>query len=1632
MKFIFNIITSIAVRFRLLTLVMVVVLLGLGITAANDLNQELLPPIEFPQTVILAQSSGMTSEQVLTILTERMEAELDAIPDIINLDSQTTGAFGGIIIAYNDFGIDQARLRGEIRAALNNVWLPQRSIIAPADADPTEFAAGLLSDLSGDALIYLTTINPNLPFQLSPDVWDALSDDAVRTLIAYLAQQTETVNQGSALERLVAQEISPQLNTIEAVAGVEVSGGQALPGEEVDALLVADESAEAASQLLRIAPDIWTRVAARFDDLNDLDDNALDVLNAESITIPETAPALPSSWGVGFTSADDLIEIETLTAPVPEILNSFWREGEIVGALGQTDDLTPEIVERMLEIEPTMVEYFEAEHLVAMSPDVFAVLPDEFINDLDGFTRDELAAAALAQTITGETLERAPVPLPDPWRIQPPQIITFSFADIPLAAFSVASTSVPSADAPQIAEAPDPDEDAALDGAGLPDDSEETPVINDVIPEGPPLPPIFQLIGAGFDTELNTADDLIAVPLPDELAEASGIATLSAADLFNFIVDPPDFGDEGGFDASAFPFDPGLLISSLNADVIAFIAEYDPTFLTTLSPVVYDRFSDEVLALPMISPPLADVWDILGGQPQFADSPLRAAEDLLRIGDGRASDVLNTINANIPDNFVGYEVRLFDSLTPGVMRYLAAAESDLYTNLDSDILLKLSPDVLDALPGSVLAALDDDIAGQVRAIASGEANSAFADLRELYATNIPPADPNAPPLNVDWAVIAPFYNIELDSADDFFRFPDNFPFEDASAFINSIFDSAQGINFAPSLMGNLPVEAVEYMVARDASVLENLRVEALQLMTDEALEVLPEALQERAASDGQPFIPVRQVTRTDGSPSLFVTVFKDADANTVTTYKEVEALMREIDAANDDIAVGVVFEQSSFIEDSISGVAREGGLGAVFAVIIILVFLSGGRWARSSRQIVGIAVGLIAMALLAGLTFSGLDAAGGDWNRAFAETDIIFRVLLMAGVVAGLLIFLWPGNLPDPAWRATIVIAVSIPLSILTSLVVMRWFSPFMHGIISPLAEGSAFFTFVLRLFPEELTLNIMTLSGLTVAVGRIVDDSIVVLENIFRQIQAGGDKREAILTGTRDVSAAIFTATLIAVIVFLPLGLTGGLIGAFFLPFGLAVTYALLGSFTVALTVVPALAYVFIDADDVPEEQDLWVAQFYLPVLRWALSSNRSKSIVLGVAILSMFFGFFLLSQRPAAFLPQFGEPQVTVDIQLPPSSRIIETNERVVQLEQFVADTIPAEQISTIQTTVGGGGAGFESFFAGSGVTESRANVVIGLGVGQNELTEWTRIIREEAEIIFGESYVTVSASTIGGDFGGFELVVAGPQEELAVLDPIIIETLNNIDGITNVSSNLSEAAADADGPATFVRVNRESAASYSAELETENTIGITREAIEVIRGLPELSDNIRVSEGFQSEVQTEGFNSLPIAMGIAIVIVVGILIVSFGSLVYWMAIILSIVVAPVGAAIALTITDRVLGISALIGLLMLLGLVVTNAVVLIDRVRSNRNERGMDVYDALIEAGARRLRPILMTSLATIIALTPLAIGLSDGAIIASELGTVVIGGIFSSTLLTLIVVPTAYSVFYPLHKRLSLARGDKNVD
>ncbi|MDQ7035455.1 MAG: efflux RND transporter permease subunit [Anaerolineae bacterium] len=1514
--------------------------------------------------------------------------------------------------------------------------------------------------MSPDVMIYLMANYPTFSFQLAPDVWAELPDETVEAMLAYLASQVAASNDAkSALEQLVEQEVLPQIEAVDLVANVVIAGGQALPGETSSAFATIETDEEAQSLLFQLSPDVWEVVAARIDGISELNQDAVETLSNIEVRVPEITPVLPESWQFDhFHNASDLEEMASLTRPIVVVFNDFVTTGTIKGALGQTDDLTPDVIEQMLAIDPTLAQYFEAEHLVAMSQDVFDSLPEDL--NLDGFTRDDLAAAALARSLTGSSVTPDPVDLPAPWMISPPQIITFSLADLPLATFSVFSTAAPDETVDSS------DENTTSETSNVADESAsdivETPEVVDY-PEGPELPRLYALLGEQFGVELDTADDLLEIRLSPEIAQVLGgddivfIANLlpQAAQLAEQFLgtgdegtDAPEspFGDIAAFDPASFArFMPALaqcnidvsgliggggedgfdiapitngLINCLDSEVIAYLLENDPSIAIRLSPAVLDLMSADALAVDGISPLLSNVWSALSDRPEFQTMALRSADDVLALGDGSAAQVLDTINREVPSRFEGYEVRLFDSLSPTILAYFAANEDDFYANLDSDVLLKLAPTTLAAIPDDVLETLPEDVREQALAIVSGEQASAIQALADLYTSEEIPERPDAPILNDEWDEIAQFMSVQLNNAYDMFRFPE--AMGTPSEFINGLFDSPGGTNFAPDLLGYMPLDAFNYIADEDPNFVNELEPRALILLSEEIYQQLPQAIRDKAES-GEVFIPTTQVTRSNGAPSLLITIFKEADANTVTVFHDVDDVIRAISDANPNIDVEVAFEQSSFIEESISSVFQSGMLGAVFAVVNILIFLSGDMWGRQGRSITGMAVIVISVLFLVMLYFLN----GSSTERIFSEDLILVTVLGIFGLIAGFGILVWPGRLPFPSWRPTLVIAVSIPLSILSALALMHWLPPAMNAVLGQYSDNG-FVAFILKLAPESLTLNIMTLSGLTVAVGRLVDDSIVVLENIFRELQSGKDKREAVLYATRDVSVAIFSATSIAVIVFLPLGLTGGLISEFFLPFGLAVTYTLLSSFLTAITVVPVLAYMFISSEHVPSDEETWMQRIYVPVLEWVIGTVGRRVIVLLFAIALFFASIWLLGQRPAAFLPQFGEAQLVISVSMPQGTSLIETNDRVLEVESAIREVIPAEDLNTIRTIVGGGGLDFEALLGGGGVSENQADVTVTINSSER-LDEYTNTMREEANVIFGEENVTVGAVSFGdGGFGGFELVLSGAdQDVLEDLNDDIIAALENFPELSNVSSNLADD--DETGPATLIRVNGTSALTFVGELQTDDTINFLNQAIETVRSQVDLPEGVVIGQGFDSELQTEGFQSTLIAIPIAGIFVVIILILVFRSPIYWLVVMLSVLVAPIGAAIALTITDRVFGISSIIGLLMLLGLVVTNAIVLIDRVGSNRTERGMNLHDAVVEAGSRRIRPILMTALTTIIGLIPLSLGLAEGAIIAAELGTVVIGGVISSTLLTLIVVPAAYYLATPIHSLLTRPFG-----
>jgi HAE1 family hydrophobic/amphiphilic exporter-1 len=235
--------------------------------------------------------------------------------------------------------------------------------------------------------------------------------------------------------------------------------------------------------------------------------------------------------------------------------------------------------------------------------------------------------------------------------------------------------------------------------------------------------------------------------------------------------------------------------------------------------------------------------------------------------------------------------------------------------------------------------------------------------------------------------------------------------------------------------------------------------------------------------------------------------------------------------------------------------------------------------------------------------------------------------------------------------------------------------------------------------------------------------------------------------------------------------------------------------------------------------------------------------------------------------------------------------------------------------------------------------------------------------------------------------------------------IQSLNDVDGLANISSNLYDTG-------TFLRIDGEPAIRFGGELETKDSLRVTTRAKEALADIAPAG--ITISEGFESQMQSEGFAQTFQAIGISIVLVYLVMVLTFQSFIYPFTILFSLPLAVIGAAVALWLSDSILGLSSMVGMMMLVGIVVTNAIVLVSRVQVNRKERRLETKAALLEAGRTRLRPILMTAIAAILALVPLAIGFSEGAIIASELAIVVIGGLTTSTFLTLLIVPVMFNI------------------
>jgi hydrophobic/amphiphilic exporter-1 (mainly G- bacteria), HAE1 family len=686
-----------------------------------------------------------------------------------------------------------------------------------------------------------------------------------------------------------------------------------------------------------------------------------------------------------------------------------------------------------------------------------------------------------------------------------------------------------------------------------------------------------------------------------------------------------------------------------------------------------------------------------------------------------------------------------------------------------------------------------------------------------------------------------------------------------------------------------------------------------------------------------------------------------------------------------------VFDQAPFVEKSIESLTTEGALGLIMAVIVILVFLL--------------------------------------------------------------------------SVRSTLVTAVSIPLSVLVALIVL-WIG--------------------------DYSLNLLTLGALTIAIGRVVDDSIVVLENIKRHLGYGEDRRTAILTGVREVAGAVTASTLTTVAVFAPIALVGGFVGQLFAPFAITVTVALLASLLVSLTVIPVLAYWFLKparagAREAAEARELRspLQRAYLPVIRFA-TRRRWTTVAVGLVVLIGTFG--LASRLETNFLDQSGQNTLSVTQEMPVGTSLAVTDKAAEQVEGVLRAT---PEVKSYQVTVGGGP--MSSLFGGGGANSANYSITLTDG---HDAVEVGDLLRDKLGALGGAGEITVGSDSGGGvNANELQVVVkAADQKALEAATAQVRDALTATSGLTDVTSSAAESVPRLDVTVDRVAAGRhgltESAIAQSVsaafrgaplgQLPVDNAqqtvllrFGSAPLTIEQVRALPittptgvvkldqvadatQLDGPVQITRvdgersvtvsgtatgvslgaatsaltgrldgltlpggatyeiGGASAQQADAFADLGLAVLAAIAIVFLIMVTTFRSLVQPLILLVSIPFAATGAVALLLATGTPLGVPALIGMLMLVGIVVTNAIVLMDLINQYRDQ-GMSVQDAVVEGGRRRLRPILMTAVATIFALIPMALGLTgEGGFISQPLAIVVIGGLLSSTLLTLVLVPTLYTM------------------
>lgn len=764
------------------------------------------------------------------------------------------------------------------------------------------------------------------------------------------------------------------------------------------------------------------------------------------------------------------------------------------------------------------------------------------------------------------------------------------------------------------------------------------------------------------------------------------------------------------------------------------------------------------------------------------------------------------------------------------------------------------------------------------------------------------------------------------------------------------------------------------------------------------------------------YADVEQYTRMNRKPSIGIHILKQSDANTVIVSRQVrEELEKLRKTLPGNIEIGVVYDQADIINMSITNLERVMLEGALLAMLILFFFLR---------------------------------------------------------------------SIPS-----TLAIATSIPLSIVV--------------------------TFVLMYF-NNMTVNLLSLGGLALGIGRMVDDSIVVLESIFRHRQKGKTPLQAAIDGASEVGNAVMAATFTTVAVFLPIMFVEGLAAILFKPLALTVSFAILSSLAVALTVIPLLSSRMLVSEIVHEVHvegrglktlPARFAQFidslgewYRGVINWAL--GHRKTVVVTVIVLMIASGA-LVPLIGAEFLPSMDAGQISITIETDKGSKLEETDRVTRQVEKILAGipetnyiftsvgatgsmmslsggqdnatirlmlknksererstTAIAEEIRRKLTAIPGARfkvteanpmtqgmnttSGIEIQIKGDDLDELRrlSNQVLnivrsvpGTREANAALTEGKPeiqiIVDRDRAASYGLTPYQV-ASAVQASVQGTVATryrVEGDEVDVRVrYKPAAREDITDIDRImittaTGLQVPLKQLAAIkvATGPVSITRLDQVRTASVTAELSGERDLG------SVVNDIKKRTDRLALPEGYsieftgQNEMMRESFQSLTFALLLAVFLVYAVMAIQYESFFVPFVIMFSVPTCFIGVVAGLALTGKPFSIPAFIGVIMLVGIAVSNAIVLVDYIKTLR-ERGMERDQAIAEAGAVRLRPVLMTALATILALLPLAFGRGEGGENQAPLAIVVVGGLLASTVITLVLVPVVYSIFDDWGKKI----------